>query len=105
MRGGMRRPLVVLLVFAPACTCGKKSQESTGADAAVATTESAPSGFVASGPARFSKPIAAAHAADGAVLVAGLVASEKAIVVTRVEQPSTATFSVPILRNVGWTAD
>jgi hypothetical protein len=110
MHEGMRRPVVlafVVFVGMPGCTCGSKSAApSAGVDAeAPAAASAAPSALPAGAGVRFSRPIAAARAGGGAVLVAGLVVPEKAIVVTRIEPSGASTFTTRALRNVGWTAD
>src|SRR5262249_40160784 len=58
------------------------------------------------GSPRFSKPIAATRAGGGAVVVAGLVVPEKAIVVTRIDAATgKASFTTAALKKVGWTPD
>jgi hypothetical protein len=105
----MRRlAFFVLLAVFSGCTCSRSSLPSSALEAGVPPpSATAQPAFVApEGAPRYSKPIAAARAGGGAVLVAGLVAAEKAIVVSRVESASgKATFRTSALKNVGWTAD
>jgi hypothetical protein len=111
----MARVLVVPVLlglafaFAPACTCSKATPPTADGEAgapvasAVADAAVAPSAGV--GDARFSAPIAAARVGGGAVLVAGLVAADKTIAVTRLEPGGRAGFTVTVLRGVAWSQD
>ena len=104
--------LGVGLAVAPGCTCSKASPLLTdgegGAPVAVVAPgalDAAASPAGAGAGARFSAPIAAARVGGGAVLVAGLVVPDKAIVVTRIEPGGRSAFTVTALRGVAWSQD
>jgi hypothetical protein len=100
--------LLLALAIAPGCTCKSASvtgDPDAGTQGAGATTE-ASAGATASGEtAHLSAPIAAARVGGGAVVVAGLVVPDKAIVVTRLEAGGGTGFTVTALHGVAWSQD
>ncbi len=109
----MPRALVLasVLVFATAsgCTCSRSSSRDGAGGAEDAETHVANGAGAAATPGsaspRLSAPIAATRAEGGAVLVAGVVAADKSLVVTRVGPAGATGFSVTALRGVAWSPD
>jgi hypothetical protein len=54
-------------------------------------------------PARFSRPIAAAHGSLGSVMIAGLVASRGVIAVTDIGSDGATRWTVDVLSDVAWS--
>lgn len=102
--------LLLTLALAPGCTCAK-SGPAAGADGGAGAASGANDAAdgpnaTATGPAaHFSSPIAATRVGGGAVVVAGLVVPDKAIVLTRLEAGGATAFTVTALRGATWSQD
>jgi hypothetical protein len=107
------RHLIVAMALSASTLIGCKSKNDAVAanDGSAPTMSSSSSASARSGAsttkpaARFSAPIAAAHATSGGVYVAGLVVPDKAIAVTRIEANGTTSWTRNILDGVAWSGD
>ena len=93
------RTLAALVVVAALVGCHSSSSPSA-APGASASAPAAPSSAPREGPARFSRPIAAAHAPGGGTFVAGLVVPRGAVAVTALAADGTTRCHIigPVLR-------
>ncbi len=100
-----RTALVLGLLFAPACTCGKAPEASSddagpAPDAAVAERDAA-----AAEPGGLSAPIAAVRVDGGDVVVAGLDVPAKAIRVQRIGANDEVKSERTVLDGLKWSSD
>ena len=98
------RTLAALVVVAALVGCHSSSSPSA-APGASASAPAAPSSAPREGPARFSRPIAAAHAPGGGTFVAGLVVPRGAVAVTALAADGTTRWTRDVISGVTWSAN
>ncbi len=99
----MRRSAALLVVVAAVVGCHSSSSSPAGPGASASS--SAPLSVPREGPARFSRPIAAAHPPSGGTIVAGLVVPRSVIAVTAIAADGATRWSRDLISGVTWSAN